>query len=162
MSPTQGPTQDAPNAAGRPSGLYADPSEGLRAVRDDFNYWTGRLTDTSFQLSLAIFAANWAVFRSGNEILKNYGALTSIGLVLLSLAVYLIGARRMSELHRRRMEYAERDPKRWEGEYAATLGKSDPWPFTGEIEQSGKRLREARTWFPIAAAIALVIAVFTR
>jgi len=48
----------------RQARLYASASDGLKQVRDDFLYWTGRLTDSSFQLSFALIAGNWAAFGS--------------------------------------------------------------------------------------------------
>lgn len=45
--------------------------EGLADVRTDFFYWTGKLTDSSFQLSLALIGANWAAFGSFAKIVNN-------------------------------------------------------------------------------------------
>lgn len=63
------------------SGLYTTSSDAPKAVRDDYHYWTGKLTDSSFQLSLAVIAANWPVFSSASGILCNWWAKLSIALV---------------------------------------------------------------------------------
>jgi hypothetical protein len=52
-------------------GLYATPAERLKAIVAGFDYWSGKLTDTSVQMSCAVFAANWVVFGSLSGILKN-------------------------------------------------------------------------------------------
>jgi hypothetical protein len=40
-----------PNLESGRKGLYADPPAALKAVMDDYLYWTGRLTETSAQMS---------------------------------------------------------------------------------------------------------------
>jgi hypothetical protein len=162
MSPPAEGDPAAPNPPHRPGALYTSSSDGLKAVRDDYLYWTGRLTDTSFQLSLALIAANWAVFGSVKDLLKAPWARASILLVILSLTLNLLGAKRMGELHRRRIDYAAADSERWEKECAAALGRRDPWPITKDIELTGQVLRELRTWLPFAAGIAFAIAVLVR
>ena len=67
---TQTPGTHAPSPA-RSATLYATPGDGLKAVRDDYLYWTGRLTDSSPQLSFAVIAANWAVFGSVQALLNS-------------------------------------------------------------------------------------------
>ena len=133
----------------------------MKAVRDDFLYWTGKLTDSSFELSLALIGANWAAFGSVQKILTNGWARASLGLVIGSLGLTLIGAKCMGELHRRQIDYAAADPERWERECAAALGRIGPWPFTKGIERLGRGLREAKTWLPLAAGISFLIALFT-
>jgi hypothetical protein len=145
----------------RTGGLYASPREALSAVQGDYLYWTGKLTDSSFQLSLAVIAANWAVFGSVRGILANAWARSSLFLVLLSLAAGVLGAKWMSELHRKRVEYAEQDLDRWDREHAAALARRDPWPFTRMIELLGRWTRELKTWLPLAAGIAFIVALLT-
>jgi hypothetical protein len=117
------------------------------------------LTDTSFQLSLALIAANWAVFGSVRDLLKNSWAKASILLVILSLTLNLLGAKWMGELHRRQIDYAAEDPTRWEQECAAASARRAPWPFTTKIEHTGRVLREVRTWLPFGAGVAFAVAV---
>lgn len=140
--------------------LYATSGEALKAVKDDYHYWTEKLTESSFQLSLAVIAANWAVFSKVEKILSNVWAKSSLLLVLLCLAVNLLGAKRMGELHRKRVEYAESDSGRWGKEFSDTADKRDPWPFTNEIENLGRWMRELKAWLPIAAGLAFLIALF--
>lgn len=58
--------------------LYQNPNDALKAVREDYLYWTGKLTDTSWQLSYAIIAANWAVFGSVDKLLGNLWSKLSV------------------------------------------------------------------------------------
>src|SRR5687768_2629279 len=90
----------APLAATAPTAvLYASHSDALRAVRDDYLYWTGKLTDTSLQLSFAVIAANWATFGNIDQILGSWWAKFSLALVISSLGISVVGAKWMGELH---------------------------------------------------------------
>jgi hypothetical protein len=142
--------------------LYASSSEALKAVREDFLYWTGKLTETSFQLSFGVLASNWAVFGSVDAILRNVWSQLSIFLVLASLAKSVLGAKRMGELHLKQCAYAATDPSRWNAEFEEKAHKMDPWPFTKEIESTGRLLRNARAWLPTLAGLLFVIALLRR
>lgn len=146
-------------SAPRAGTLYGNAGDGLKAVREDYLYWTGRLTDTSFQLSLAVIAANWAVFGSVPQLLDSTWAKTSLSLVVLSLGLSLLGAKCMGELHRKRIDYAAEDLDRWETECSRALGRRDPWPFTARIERLGRWMRELKTWLPVAAGAAFLTAL---
>jgi hypothetical protein len=144
------------------SAPYASPGEGIRAVRDEFLYWSARVTETSFHLSLAVIAANWAVFGSLQRILANPWSKLSLALVIIGLASSLAGAKWMSELHLHRFDYASSDPGRWNREARDALGRRDPWPFTPAIERLGRILRESKTWLPLLAGLAFLLALFAR
>lgn len=146
-------------SASRGGALYSSSSDGLRAVREDYLYWTGRLTETSFQLSLALIAANWAVFGSVQQILGSFWAKLSLLLVVVSLGLSVVGAKWMSELHRERVDYAAENLERWEKECSAALGRRDPWPFTSKIEQVGRWMRELRLWLTVLAGVAFLVAL---
>lgn len=135
----------------RSATLYATPGDGLKAVREDYLYWTGRLTDNSLQLSFGVLAANWAVFGSVQGVLNNPWAKSSVFLVVTSLTLSLLGAKWMGELHLRRANYAAENVERWKREFAASLDRRDPWPFTAGIDRLGRGMRELRTWLPLAA-----------
>lgn len=157
-----GPVSAGGEPAARRGALYRDSTEALQFVREDFNYWTGRLTDTSFQLSLGVLAANWAVFGSVRDLLANGWAKASVTLVIVGLGLNVIGAKVMGELHRKRVEYASENLARWEDECKAALGRSVPWPFTQEIVVVGRVLREVKACLPIVAGLLFVIAVLAR
>ena len=105
-SPPAGPT--APLAA--ISTIYESPREATKAVCDNYQYWTVRLTDTSLQLSFAIIAANWAVFGSVASVLSRFWSELSVALVIIGLGLSLAGANWMGESLRRRIDYAESNP----------------------------------------------------
>ncbi len=131
---------------------YETSGAAKKTLVQDYQYWSGRITDTSFQLSLALLGANWAVFGTVSGILQNPWARLSILSVVLCLGINLVGARFMSELHRRRFDYAERDSARWQQEFEQTKDHLNPWPFTRRIEMLGRALREAKTWLPVLGA----------
>jgi hypothetical protein len=142
--------------------LYESPSDALKAVRDDYLYWTEKLTDTSLQLSFAVIAANWAVFGSVDKLLSNFWSKLSIGLVIFALLLGVFGAKWMGELHRRQVDHAESDLTRWDAEFKANAGKRVPWPFTSAIEYFGRVMRELKAWLPLLAGIAFLIALIRR
>jgi len=148
------------NISGVPKALYSDAPEALKAVRDDYLYWTGKLTETSVQLSYAVLGANWAVFGSVDSILTNLWSKLSVFLIVLSLGMSVLGAKAMGEMHFGRINYAEADPARWNTEFHATAGKRDPWPFTGAIESLGSNMRAAKTWLPLIAGALFFVALF--
>src|SRR6185369_4784476 len=115
-------------------------TDAVKAVREDYLYWTGRLTETSLQLSYGVIAANWAAFGSVNGILNSLWSQLSLVLVIASLGMSVAGAKWMGELHRKRIDYAA-DANRWNAEFQAHSGKPGPWPFTRGIEASGRWLR---------------------
>jgi len=154
------PAAAAPLAGVVPSGaLFQSPSEALKAVRDEYLYWTGKLTDSSLQLSYAVIAANWAVFGTVDKLLGNFWSKLSMELVMVALLLAAFGAKWMGELHKRRVDHAESDLTRWDTEFNANAGKRVPWPFTNGIELLGRVMREVKVWFPLLAGIAFLIAI---
>ena len=155
-------TLPAPAPPPRTGALFKDSTEALKALREEYNYWTTRLTDTSLQLSLALIAANWAVFGSADAILASVWSQVSLGLVVLALVSTVLGAKWMGELHRRQIEYAGEDCQRWDQEAAKAMNKKGPWPFTRGIEVLGRTMREIKVWVPVLAAIAFLTALLAK
>ena len=161
-------SKDEPNEPNEPivvlssGSLFPTSDEALKAVREDDLYWTGKLTETSLQLSYAVIAANWAVFGSVDKLMGNRWAKISVVLVVIGLALSVAGAKWMGELHRGRIDHAETDRARWNVEFKLTAGKRDPWPFTAGIERLGRGMREAKTWLPLAAGVSFLMALVLR
>lgn len=141
--------------------LLKDANDAANKLLEAYNYWTGKLTESNFQLSLAIIGANWAVFGTVQKILSSRPSTWSIILVLAGLGVNIIMIFALGELHRYRAKYAEKDPVRWEREFQNAKGKLVPWPYTPLILHLATFFRWARLLFPILAGILFVIALFT-
>ncbi len=141
--------------------LYTSPNEALKGVQESYHYWTGKLTDTSLQLSYALLASNWAVFGSVNGILNSFWSKLSIASVIVGLVINVAGAKIIGELALDRINYAEADSSRWKAEFDKNCGKRDPWPFTGRIETMACAMREARLWLPLAAGVFFLVALVT-
>jgi len=139
--------------------LYSSAGDGLKRVQEDFLYWTGRLTDSSSQLSFALIAGNWAAFGSLQKILGNPWAKVSLGIVIGTLALTLLGAYLMGQLHCWQIEYAGKNPAKWEEEYNRSYGRDNPWPFTRTIERIGRGMRELKTWLPLVSGVCFLIAL---
>lgn len=146
----------------KPKGLYGDPAEALKAVIADYQYWTGRLTETSAQMSYAVIAANWIVFGSINVILSSLWAKLSLLSVLLSLATSVIGNWLLCEGHRFQGKYGDCNPVRWETEFSQFANTKNPWPFTAVIECVASWTRHLKAIFVLAGGIFLVIGVISK
>jgi len=140
-------------------GLFDTPTAALKDIQDYYKGWTGRLTDQSFQLSMALIASNWAVFGSLNQILVNFYAKLSIGIVVIGLWLALLTTWFMGEALRKRIDYAEADPSRWAREFEESRGISAPWPSTEGIDQLAILLRMIKTFTPIAGGILFFLAL---
>lgn len=141
--------------------LYETPNKALVAVREDYHYWSGKLTETSLQFSYAVIAANWAVFGSVDGILKNRWSKLSVALVVVGLGLGMAGAKWLSELHRKRIDYAAH-AERWADEFRKNTGTQSAWPFTNRIERLGRIFRWAKTWLPLAAGLLFLVALLSR
>ena len=142
---------------------YESSAEGYKKVRDEYEYWTGRLTDTSMQLSYAVIAANWAVFGSANLVLHNRYSKWSIALALSALGVNLFGSWLLGELHRARAVGAETRSSEWNLEWERYKDQTNPlWPFTRSIIALASIMRPIKVWFPIIGGGLFLIALLRR
>jgi len=149
----QGPLEE------KESTWYESAGAGLNAVREDYQYWTGKVSDTSPQLCYAIIAANWAVYGSLQKILGNGWSKASVFVAILSLGVNLVGSKHMGDLHFKQAAYAEEDLGRWEAEYKQAKTHNDTWPYTTDIENLGRFYRELRTWLPVVGGALFLVAL---
>jgi hypothetical protein len=142
--------------------LYGTAQEALKKVVEEYSYWSGRLTETSVQMCYALIGANWVVFQSVNGILQSVWAKLSLLMVLLALATSVVGSWSLSESLRRRIEYGEASPQRWEKEFQDASGKSVAWPFSSSIERIGFLTRQIKAGFTLLGALFLIIGAVVR
>jgi hypothetical protein len=146
-----------PQAAKQPdTGLYLSPAEASKKVGAEYEYWSGKLTETSLQMCYAIIGANWVVFGTVNGILDNIWGKTSLLMVMIALASNIIGAWALSYLLRKRVEYTEEDSARWKKEFANSVGTRCSWPFTESIDHVGLWMRRIKAVFTLAAGACLI------
>lgn len=145
-----------------PTGLYASPDEALKKVSIEYEYWTGKLTETSLQMCYALIGANWVIFNSVNGILRNGWSKWSLVMVLLALGSNVVGAWILSEFLRNRIGYGEGSPVAWASEFASTRGQNVAWPFTGQIQNTGKYMRWIKAGFTIVSGLLLIIGAMTK
>jgi len=143
-------------------GLYPYPTEALKKVCSEYEYWSGNLTETSLQMSYALIAANWIVFGSLNGILGNFWAKASLLMVILALATNIIGTWLLSEALRKRVAYGESDEARWKEEFDKYSKISCPWPFTESIDGIGRWMRIIKATFTLVAGVLLIIGAIAR
>lgn len=142
------------------SSLYESPATALKGLVDSYYYWGEKLTDSSFALSLAVIGANWAVFGSIDQIRGNIWSELSIASILASLAINLIGMKRLAEAHLKQIEYAEANAARWKTEFDKARNTSCPWPSTKQIDRWARNLRTSRTFFPLLGGALFITALF--
>ena len=160
--PNGGDHPDTPPQPQLATGLYETPRDALKSVRDDFSYWTGKITKTSYGLSIAIIGANWAVFGSANKLLINVWAELSIAAVIATLGISLIGYWYLGGQLRKRIAYAEEDAVRWSDEFTHNSGQATDWPITERIVRLAAIFRFVRTFLPVIGGVLFFVAVFTQ
>jgi hypothetical protein len=133
------------------------PAEALKKVCSEYEYWSGKLTETSLQMCYAVIAANWVVFGSLNGILNSAWAKWSLLMVILALAANIVGAWLLSESLRKRVEYGESDNARRTEEFGKCSTTSSPWPFTQGIEDTGRWMRIIKAAFTLLAGTLLIV-----
>ena len=140
---------------------YQNPAEGLKKIQTDYEYWTRTLTRGSFELSVALIAANWAVFGTVDHVLNNPWSKGSVFLVVVNVAINLLGALVMSDLLRRQWEKAEAEPDDWRSEWKAAAHTDKPWPFTTSIQCLGKILRWCKVLLPLSGGVLFLVGLLT-
>lgn len=136
---------------------YSSAAEGLKALEESYNYWTGRITDLTFQTSLALIAANWALI-SGlhlNPFARNCMIL-SIGIAVIYLLTGLGGAWWMAKLHRDQFVSAEENREIWQSEWLQAEKADSKWPYTEVIEICGKRFSNSKVILLLISGAVLV------
>ncbi len=155
------PSDHKPEAATQRLGWsYSNAGDAQKDLQKDYEYWTGKLTDLSFQLSLAIIGANWAAFGNLEKILHNPWAKASLASIILGIAINLLGTKHLGELLDKRLGYAKADPGRWEKEYVAACRAPGHWPFTAKTDDLARFLRDVKTWAPLVAGALFLIGLF--
>lgn len=140
--------------------LYGDAGAALRKICESFEYWTEKITESSFAATFAVIGANWAVFGSFRGIRANACSIWSVAVVLLGLALNLLGQWLLGEMLRRRVSYAEEDSVRWRKEYEAAKGSATAWPSTPAIDNLAWGLRIIKTFLPLVGGALFISALF--
>ena len=122
-------------------------------VSTEYEYWSGKLTETSLQMCYALIAANWVVFGSMNGISGNIWARLSLLMVLLApRAQYRRRMASQCEL-RERINYGEANNVRWVEEFRKYVGADSPWPFNQTIDGIGRWMRGIKAGFTLASGV---------
>jgi len=155
LSPNGGAVPSPP--AEDPRSVYSTPAEATKAIQERYNYWTGKLNDVSLQLSFAVIAANWAVFKTTDGAIRNGWSRISIGIAIVGIAANLLATGWLGDALGDRVGYAESDLGRWESEYRTNTGEKTQWPYTDQIVARAKSARRIRIWIPIVGGFFLLI-----
>lgn len=138
-------------------GVHESPRKALEKVGFYFEGWTKILTDASLQMCYGLIGANWVVFGSVNNILRNNWAKFSLLMVLLTLGCNVVGSWLVSESLRRRFEWAESHASEWRQKFNDAAGKRDAFPFTKFQESAPFWLRQIKASFPVISGLLLIL-----
>jgi hypothetical protein len=144
------------------NGLYNSPQEALKKVSSEYEYWSGKLTETSLQMCYALIAANWVIFGSINGVLKSIWAKSSLVMVMIALGSNVIAALMLSESLKKQMDYGEGHAEVWANQFEQAIGKNVAWPFTDTIQNTGRIMRWIKGCFTIAGAMCFIIGVIVK
>lgn len=156
---------EKPSESGAPASdefgqCYESPAAGLKDLASAYDYWTGKITDSSLQLCLAIVAGNWAVHQNRAALLQNKFALVSLSLVLTALMVNLVGAFVMARLNRKHFYTSQANRRDWIEQWRAAERTPMEWPFTHQIGFWGYAFTIAKVAIVLIAGLCLVIGAF--
>jgi len=136
---------------------FKDSGDGLKEVFDTYNAWSGLLTSHSIQLSFAIIAANWAVYKSTEAIMSNGWAKASLITVFIFLGLNLILTKVMSTKLIEHYDNSEKDLEKWGKQFEKYKnGEEKDWPYTSCIHNLGNNLRCLKVGLPTLSAIFFV------
>jgi hypothetical protein len=154
-----------PAVAGEPpaakAGQFLDPGAARAAVSEYYQSWSKQLTDRSFELSIGLIGANWAVFGGVAKIMSNRWAQGSIAVVVVGLLATLLATWVLTELLRMQVHYALADPARWRSEWEDKGGKLNEWPYTTTIEVVGNVQRLIKAVVPIIGGVLFFLALLS-
>lgn len=107
-----------------------------------------------------MIAANWAVFKTTDDILKNRWSRLSILIALIGMGCNLIATFLIGTSLGKQVNYAEADLSRWQDEYTNNVGKSTAWLYSDGSVRLSKIARFVRLLVPILGGAAFVLALF--
>jgi hypothetical protein len=139
----------------------SSPAEGLKSLALAYAYWTGKITDISFQTCLTIVAANWALYQKPGEIVAHSWSLASLSVALLAVLVSLLGAGQMARLHFKRFYDAQTNPKQWEADWKVAEETPSQWPFTDDIVLTGRVFSALKIALPLISGVCFLVSAWS-
>lgn len=136
---------------------YKSPADGLKKIQKDYEYWTGTLTRRSFELSIAIIAANWAAFGTVDRVLSNTWAKCSISVLIVNLVVSLLGALALSEMLHCRWDKAQAAPEAWQKGWQEAANTNKPWPYTRFFQCVARFLQWCKVLLPMFGGVLFLL-----
>lgn len=149
---------DADNDAEAPVAgrIYQSAAEGQKALQSRYEYWTAKINEHSFQVSISLIAANWAVHSS--SVSGSVLAVFSIAFALLTLLLSLGGALGMSLLHYSAFYDSVKNNSKWNERWKdAERNQASPWPFTHGIISLGIWIAWLKVIIPCVSAILFLL-----
>lgn len=153
--PGQAPAGPGPSATDKEVG-----NAGSHRLNDLHLEWDKRTYEASLALNAGVVAAVWAIWGSVQAIQHNGWAVAALCIVGLGLLSNLVMAFLLTELHRRRGDYAASDADRWyrlAQRFEAGTDPEDPFPFTVTIQRTKNSFRAIRLVLPVLGVSALVV-----
>jgi hypothetical protein len=143
--------------------LYKSSGEALKALGEYFKGLSGRLTDASVQMCYGLIGANWVVFGTVGNILKDTWAKLSLLMVMLTLGLNVLVVWRLTESIKKRSDWAETSKEEWTKMYEAYKLEPDIYfPFTPFQDRMGSWARWIKAIFPLLGALLLIYGAITK
>ena len=136
--------------------IYQSAADGQRVLQSRYEYWTAKINDHSFNVSVSLIAANGAVYSP--RVSTSVSATSSIALARLTLLLSLGGALRMSLRHYSACYGSVNEQGEWARRWKdAETNKASPWPFTHDIISLGVCMAWSKVVMPCASTIFFLI-----
>ncbi|MBS1581772.1 MAG: hypothetical protein JST66_06175, partial [Bacteroidetes bacterium] len=155
---------DHPPPDKAPAGLEEEPGyDESHRLNDLHLEWDKRTYEASLALNVGVVAAVWAIWGSVRAIQHNGWAVAALCIVGFGLLINLVMAFFLTELHRRRGDYAASNAEEWARlaqRFEAKTDPNDPFPFTVTIQRTKNGFRAIRVVLPVLGVAALVVAAW--
>jgi hypothetical protein len=139
---------------------FNSPGDGAKELQEGFNAWCSILTKHSIEATLAIIAANWAVYGNTEVILDNIWSKWSLIVAVTFLGLNLVGTGWMTFLYNKHRRYADENKIRWKNLYEEADNKTTPWPYTHLIQAVGSISRFLKVIMPFMATTFFIVSLF--
>lgn len=138
-------------------GTYDTSKDALKELGAAFDYWSGQITSTSLQMCYALVGANWVIFGSMGNIMRNGYAVTSLLLVMLAVTFNMLSAYVLVEYVRKKFDYGVYHPEQWEADFQKENKKPTTWPYDKWMETTAIGMRIIKVVLPLASGVCLIV-----
>jgi len=138
---------------------FEDAAAGRKKLNEGFDLWTKLLADRSLHASYAVIAGAWAIFGTADKLFGNTWAMMAVLVAVLYVGLALVINFLVVFLYRLQLNYARKDPKRWQEEWATSEDPESDWPWTAGLERVSMPYNWLKIVLPTIAVVCLAVAI---